>query len=159
MLEPVSRPSPETQWNSRDQNEIWDSLTSAGEEVCEKLLDSPQCYQGKAKEKPDPEDYVLPHTTGHKDSVALGKDTGIAISIIECGLTGYLTNDETGAMPHILEVTHAMKTNWNHQNMAFPSTGSSNTLMAQTYRGEQQTKSQRQLSDPENRYLLSSWTT
>lgn len=115
--------------------------------------------QGKAKEKPDPGDYVLPHTTGHKDSVALGKDTGIAISIIKCGLTGYLTNDETGAMPHILEVTHAMKTNWNYQNMAFPSTGSSNTSMAQTYRGEQQTKSQRQLSDPENRYLLSSWTT
>lgn len=33
--------------------------------------------QGKTKEKPDPEVYVLPHTPEHKDSVALGKDTGI----------------------------------------------------------------------------------
>lgn len=38
--------------------------------------------QSKTREMADPEDYVLPHTQGHKDSVALGKDTGIAISII-----------------------------------------------------------------------------
>lgn len=34
------------------------------------------------QEKADPEDYVLPDTPGHKDSVVLGKGTGVAISII-----------------------------------------------------------------------------